>query len=165
MAGLRFSALVAAAFLLLNASANAHGFHAAFTVVEADAKTGAVRVVHRMFTQDVDALIKARTNAAVTTRSGPAFDAALQDYLRTAFTLRDGNGLAISLTWSRVTMADDLVVAYFEAAGIAPNRLVVDSQLLMETNPDQVNTVNVTVHGDTQTAVFRDGDPPQLLTF
>ena len=57
------------------------------------------------------------------------------------------------------------MVAYFEATGAAPNRLVVDSQLLMETNPDQVNTVNVTVNGDTRTAVFRDGDPPQLLTF
>ena len=134
MARLRFSALVAT-FLLMNASADAHGFHAAFTVVEADAKTGAVHVVHRMFTQDVDALIKARTNAAVTARSGAAFDAALEDYLRTAFTLRDGNGLAVSLTWSRVTVAEDLVVAYFEAAGTAPNRLVVDSQLLMEANP------------------------------
>ena len=164
MAGLRFSTLVAA-FFLLNASADAHGFHAAFTVVDADAKSGALHVVHRMFTQDVDALIKARTNAAVTARSGAAFDAALQDYLRTAFTLRNANGLAVSLTWSRVTVAEDLVVAYFEATGAAPNRLVVDSQLLMETNPDQVNTVNVTVNGDTRTAVFRDGDPPQLLTF
>jgi hypothetical protein len=165
MAGLRFSALVAAAFMLFTASADAHGFHAAFTVVEADAKTGALHVVHRMFTQDVDALIKARTNAAVTARSGLAFDAALESYLRTAFTLRDDVGADLPLTWSRVTVADDLVVAYFDVPGTAPKRLIVDSQLLMETNPDQVNTVNVTVNGDTQTAVFRDGDPPHLLTF
>jgi hypothetical protein len=89
----------------------------------------------------------------------------LERYLRSAFTLRDAAGVALPLTWSRATVADDLVVAYFDASDAAPKGLTIDSQILMETNPDQVNTVNVTVNGDTQTTVFRDGDPPQLLTF
>ncbi len=165
MARLRFRAIIAVTILLLNTTAGAHGFHAAFTVIEADAKTGDLHIVHRMFTQDIEALIKARTNAAVTVRSGAAFEAALESYLRAAFTLRDEAGTALPLTWSHATVADDLVVAYFEAPRAATNRLAVDSQLLMETNPDQVNTVNVTLNGDTQTVVFRDDDPPQLLRF
>jgi hypothetical protein len=96
--------------------------------------------------------------------SGPAFDAALESYLRTAFTLRDGNGADVALKWSRATVTDDLVVAFFEG-GASPKDLTVDSQLLMETNPDQVNTVNVTRGSDTRTVVFRDGDPPQTLRF
>lgn len=159
-------AVITAAFLQTSAPAGAHGFHAAFTVIEADARSGALRVIHRMFTQDVAVLIKARTNAAVTVRSGPAFEIALATYLQAAFTLGDEHGNPVPLQWTRASVADDLVVAYLEVPnGAALKRLVIDSQILMETNPDQVNTVNVTLGGDTQTAVFRDGDPPQRLQF
>lgn len=160
-----FRAIVVAASLLATA-AHPHGFHAAFTIIDIDAKSGALHVVHRMFTQDVETLLKARTNAAVTTRSGASFEAALESYIRAAFILRDEAGAAVPLTWSHVTVADDLVVAHLEVPRHAVSKtLTVDSQLLMETNPDQVNTVNVTLNGDTQTVVFRDGDKPKALHF
>lgn len=144
----------------------AHGLHAAFTLIDIDPTTEVWRVVHRMFTQDVGTLIKARTNDGVAVGSGASFEAAMESYIKTAFTFRDGNGTVLPLAWSHASIGDDVVAIYFSGERQTPiRRFIVDSQLLMETNPDQVNTVNLTLNDITRTAVFRDGDKPQLLTF
>ena len=108
------------------------------------------------------ALIKARTNAAVTETRGGAFEAALDLYLNEAFTLHDSAGRRVALKWSGSLASNDLVVVTYDAEpSSVSGQLWLQNEILMETNPDQVNTVNITENGATDTLVFRDGDAPR----
>ena len=110
-------AVVVASAILLSRSAAGHGFHAAFSIIDADPKTGALHVTHRMFTQDVDTLIKARSNAAVTVRSGAAFERAIESYIRATFSLRDKAGATLPLTLRFQQAGEVTVQVAVQAAG------------------------------------------------
>jgi hypothetical protein len=157
--------LVLAGLTGLALPARAHGFHAAFTVIEANPRTQALEIIHRLFTQDLEVLIKARTNARVALEDGPAFERALSEYLNEVFTLTTG-GKPLTPAWIGAKVAVDSVMAYQEIPGAATvKELTVRCRILTETHPGQINTVNVTIREETQTLTFMAGDAAQQLRF
>jgi hypothetical protein len=53
--------LAFAAFGIGASAVRAHGFHAAFTVIEHNPRTGSLEVLHRIFIQDLELILAART--------------------------------------------------------------------------------------------------------
>lgn len=162
----RRGAILASLSFLATPVARAHGLHAAFTTIAANPASGSLDVVHRLFTRDLDTVVKARTDAAVGADGSAAFEAAFASYLAETFVLTDAGDRALPLRWLRATTGADTVAAFQESpGGAALRRFTVNSQILTSVNPGQANTVTVSVGGVTKTAVFMDGDKPITFAF
>ena len=140
----------------------AHGAHVAFTIIEENTRAGTLEVIHRLMTLDLELALTARVGRFIAMESEPDVDALVSPYVNDYFTILDGNENPIPLSWVGTSLETDAVFAYQEAS--LPQRLnslIVANQMLTETHPSQVNTVNVTFGGRTQTRTFVLGDPPQ----
>lgn len=147
-------------------SSRAHGFHAAFSVVELNPRTGALEIIHRIFIQDMEALLTARAGAAVTLTDAPAMQKTVADYLRGVFDLKSSDGQTLTPEWVGLKLEVDTMFVYQEVKPPGElTALVVSDQILTETHPGQVNTVNITLKGRTQTVVFTAQDPPHTVAF
>lgn len=145
--------------------ANADGAHAAFTVIEHNARAGTVEVIHRLMVMDLEIALTARTGQIVRMEDTPNIEDLIAAYLGDYFSLADSDGSAIPLTWVGAELVVDSVLAYQEApVTSALDGLIVANQMLTETHPTQINTVNVTFGGRTQTRMFTLGDGPQSVT-
>ncbi len=140
----------------------AHGAHVAFTIVEENNRVGTLEVIHRLMTLDLELALTARIGRTIVMEAEPDADALVSAYVNEYFSISDGKEIPIPLSWVGVSMEVDAVFAYQEAP--LPQRLnslIIANQMLTETHPSQVNTVNVTFGGRTQTRTFELGDPPQ----
>jgi len=150
----------------LIAPARAHGFHAAFTIVELNPRTQALEILHRIFIQDLELILTARTGEQTKLEEGPRTEKLVDDYLLRVFSLKAPDGRALRLDWVGMKLEIDTAFIYQEVPKAGPLAgLIVADQILTETNNDQVNSVNVTIGGRTQTAVFTINDPAQTLSF
>jgi hypothetical protein len=149
----------------LTRSSRADGAHAAFTVIEHNARAGTIEVIHRLIVMDLEVALTARIGQVVRMEDGPGIEDLIEAYLDDYFSLSDSDGNAIPLTWVGAELMDDSMLAYQEAP-ITPalDGLIVANQMLTETHPTQINTVNVTFGGRTQTRMFTLGDQPQTVT-
>lgn len=137
--------------------AAAHRGHATLSVVEIDAKSGAVTVTHRMSAHDVEPVLATIAPEAQPSVDDPEAMAALVTYVGRAFRVE---GAALSPAGRR--LAGDTVELRF-AGRIARQRpqVVISGALFGETHPDHATQVNVRRAGVTRTLNFHPGDPPQ----
>lgn len=160
----RRSLLIAPVALTVACPALAHGFHAAFAVIELNPRTGSLEIIHRIFVQDFELMLTDRAGAQVNLNDGAEMQKAVADYLRDAFTLATPEGKALSPDWIGMKLQADTMFVYQEvpkANDIAG--LTVNDQILTATHPGQVNTVNITARGRTQTLIFTADDGPQTV--
>jgi hypothetical protein len=156
----------AAASIASARAIRAHGFHAAFTVIEQNPRSGALEIIHRIFAADLDLVLAARTGRTGLVAATPEAEKLIDDYIRDTFSLKTGEGRSLRLDWVGLKVEVDTVFAYQEVpAPGALTGLTVDNRMLVETHPGQINTVNVSVGGRTKTVVFMSGDGPQSVTF
>lgn len=156
----------AAAATIAARAAGAHGFHAAFTVIEQNPRTAALEIIHRIFAADLDLVLAARTGRAGLVAATPEAEKLIDDYIRDTFSLKTADGRALRLDWVGLKVEVDTVFAYQEVpAPGAVTGLVVANQMLVETHPGQINTVNVSLGAGTKTVVFMSGDGPQAVMF
>jgi hypothetical protein len=156
----------AAAIFAAVGRADAHGFHASFTVIEHNARSGALEILHRIFVQDFELILTARLGEQTTLSDTPKSRQHIEDYLRTVFTLKTADGRLLKPDWVGMKIEVDTAFIYQEIPAPGPLAgLIVADQILTETNQGQVNSVNVTIGGKTQSAVFMIDDPPQTLMF
>jgi hypothetical protein len=146
--------------------AHGHGFHASFSVVEYNARTDAWEIFHRIIASDLESLLTARAGEPVTLDNNPASAKLVESYLLDVFSLKTPDGKALKPAWVGMKLQVDALLVYQEikSPGTLPG-LAVNSQILTETNPGQINTVNVTFQGRTLTALFKMNDPTQVLMF
>ena len=140
----------------------AHGAHVAFTIIEENPRAGTLEVIHRLMTLDLELALTARTGRIIAMETEPDTDALVSSYVDDYFSILDGNENPIPLSWVGTSAEVDAVFAYQETP--LPqnlNSLIIANQMLTETHPSQVNSVNVTFGGRTQTRTFVLGDPPQ----
>ncbi len=162
----RLASLAAAAMLFLPAAAAAHRGHASLSVVEIDAATGAVTVMHRMAAHDVEPALSVIAPDAQQSLDDAAAVAALVAYAGRAFQVWDADGKRVALEHKATTLAGDSVELVYAAQLPAPARAVsVDSNLFEDAHDDQENQVNVRRGKVTRTAVFRLGDAAQRISF
>lgn len=151
--------LALAALLLLAAPAAAHRGHATLSVVEIDAKSGAVVVTHRMAAHDVEPALVAIAPAAQPSLDDPDAVQALIAYVRQRFRI---SGVPLAFAGQR--LAGDLVeLRYTGRLKGRPATLGIAGALFGETFPDHTTQVNVRRAGETRSVVFGASDPEKPL--
>lgn len=134
---------------------SAHRGHATLSVVEIDAKTGAVMVTHRMSAHDVEPVL-----ANIAPDAQPSLDDpdAVQSLI--AYVSREFRIAGVPLTFAGHTLAGDLVVLRYtgQLAG-TPDSLSIMGGLFGETHADHSTQVNVRRAGVTRSLQFRPNDP------
>ena len=169
----RASALTLAIGLLLTGAgpALAHRGHAGLTVVEIDAASGAVTVVHRFAAHDVEPALVSIAPEAQPSLDDPRAVAALEAHLGQRFRL-DVDGARVALHRTATSLAGDNIRVDFAGARPAGTGLAgaahdvrVDLDFFPGVHDDQEQQVNVRIGGVTRTLVFRPGSPAQTLAF
>jgi hypothetical protein len=162
---MRRIALLCAVLLAAAAPASAHRGRSSLSVVEIDAATGAITVVHRLAAHDVEpALVDIAPGAQPSVDDADAL-AAFVAHVAAEFTLADEAG-PITLTHTATELAGDDVRLTFTGRAAPPvAALTVDSGLLEGSHDDQENQVNVRRGKITRTVLLRAGDGPQRVTF
>lgn len=139
--------LVGGAFPLL-----AHKYHASLTQVEWNQQSNSLEVVVRVFADDLELAVSHATNQ--TWRLDHKREKPMWAYLQNKLVFKRGEK---PLVVSPVGMENDVhqVWLYLEIpASGPPSELVLHNRLFIELYNDQVNTVNVTVRGETVSKVF-----------
>ncbi|WP_297507855.1 DUF6702 family protein [uncultured Caulobacter sp.] len=164
----RAAVLIAAASLALAPlPAAAHRGHGALSVVEIDARSGAVTVSHRVPTHDAEPALALIAPDAQASLDDPEAVEALKRYVAKRFSVTV-NDSPIALTLKDMTLGADEV--RFEYAGkIAPGEasgaVAVTAAMFADIYGDEVNQVNVRRRGVTRTLVFNapEATTPQVL--
>lgn len=159
----QFIAITSAA-LLTPQLAWSDGAHAAFTIIEHNERAGTIEVIHRLMVLDLELALTARTGQ--TTRMEDVTDAEtlIGSYLDDYFSLSVTDKSAVPLTWVGAELKLDTLLVYQEAPLSGEiNQITVANQILTETHPSQINTVNVTVGGRVYSRMFTLGDPPDVI--
>lgn len=116
---------------------------------------------------DVELALTARTARRI--RMEDIFETSDEEivaqYLDTSFSISTGDGKALSLQWVGMSFKADTLLVYQETAWPAAAGLEITNQILTEVHPTQINVVNFTAGGRTQTRTFTLGDPPQRIDF
>lgn len=144
--------------------ARADGAHAAFTVIEHNERAGTLEVIHRLMVLDLEIALTARTGQTIRIEDTPNLEDLVKDYLSDYFSITTAQGEVIDLNWIGAEQMFNSVFAYQEAP--MPENLsgiTIANQILTETHPSQLNTVNVTVGGRTRTRMFTLGDGPETI--
>ena len=153
----RAAVLIAVAGLALAPlPAAAHRGHGALSVVEIDAKTGAVTVSHRVPAHDAEPALAAIAPDAQTSLDDPEAVDALKRYMAQRFSVAVANK-AVALTLKDMTLgADEVRFEYAGqlAPGDVPAAITVRAPLFSDVYGDQVNQVNIRRLGVTRTLVF-----------
>lgn len=164
----RAVALFAAAGLVLAPlPAAAHRGHGVLSVVEIDARTGAVRVSHRIAAHDAEPALALIAPDAQASLDDPDAIEALKAYMRDTFWLGI-NGAAIDLTLKDLTLgATEVRFEYVGQTLPADVDAAIELQAAMfaDVYGDEVNQVNIRRFGVTRTLVFSGADAatPQTL--
>jgi hypothetical protein len=144
----------------------AHGFHVSFSVLELNPRSGSLEVFHRIYVQDFELLLTARAGEQVTLKDEAVSAKLMESYLLEVFSVKTPDGQPLRPEWFGMKLQADTALIYREiknAAGLTG--LVIANQILTETHPGQINTVNITARGRTQTLTFGANDPAQSVSF
>lgn len=140
------------------------GAHAAFTIIEHNPRAGTIEVIHRMMVLDLELALTARTGRTVRMEEVTDAEKLIGSYLDDYFSLTLEDGRTLPLTWVGAELKLDTVLAYQESPiSNDIGQLTVTNQILTETHPTQINTVNVTYGGRVYSRMFTLGDPPSLI--
>lgn len=144
----------------------AHGFHVCFTILELNPRSGSLEIFHRIYAQDVELLLSARAGEQVTLKDTPTSQKLIESYLLDVFSVKTPDGKPLKPEWVGMKLQADTALIYQEIKNAATlSGLVISNQILTETHPGQLNTVNITVRGRTQTMTFGVNDPAQSVSF
>lgn len=150
---------LAAVTLLAAGPVAAHRGHATLSVVEIDAKSGAVSVVHRMSAHDVEPVLANIAPDAQPSLDDPDAVKALVTYVGRSFRIA-----GVPLAYSGQTLAGDTVVLrYTGRLQGKPKMLAISGGMFGETHADHATQVNVRRAGITRSLQFRPGDAAQTL--
>jgi hypothetical protein len=156
--------LVLAAAFAGGAPASAHRLDAALSVVEAQ-PDGALEVTHRIYAHDLEHAMNVGPVGARWFETAPG-QAALRDHVAARFHLRDVTGAPVPLRFVGAELSGDLVLVHFEGRTPEGGAVEVDSDILQDFSPRQINQVNVRrAGGPTRSATFPPGAAAVRLAF
>jgi hypothetical protein len=147
---------VAVVSLTTATSALAHRMNTAMSLIEVSPSTGKLELTHTLYAHDMEGVLAAGA-VRMSWLESPQGEAAIKAYCERQFTITDGRGRPLRLTFVGVELRGDLIQVYFEAPRYGGSSLIVDSNFLQEVSDNQVNRVNVRANGRTVSAVFEAG--------
>lgn len=145
---------VALALFLLAAEAQAHRYHFGITELAVNERTQSLEITHRFFVADIERALS--LSAAKEMKDARK---QMEAYVNGHFQIRGEDGQVLKPKW--VGMESDVhdVWVYQEIplAEVHGKQLEVKQSMLMEIERDQVNTVNVTRDGKTDSYTLKPG--------
>ena len=141
------------------APAAAHRGHATLSVVEIDAKSGAVTVLHRMSAHDVEPVLANIAPEAQPSIDDPEAMAALVAYVGQRFAIK---GVRLAPAGQKLA-GDTVTLRYIGRLKARPAQLLIAGALFGETWDDHLTQVNIRRAGVTRSLQFGPADPPQTL--
>ncbi|VAX05883.1 hypothetical protein MNBD_ALPHA03-1672 [hydrothermal vent metagenome] len=144
---------------------HAHRFYAAFTQIDLQENTQVIEVVHRLFTHDVEDLLRSELGNS-SGLSNAEITPILKAFIEKDFAIFDNQGNRLPLTWIAMEYNIDNVLIYQEAA--LPSKLAeitIINRLFMALFEDQRNTVNVEWKEKIRTRIFKKGMEQQNVNF
>ena len=154
--GLLFLFCWALALVMVQA-APAHNFHATLAEVRYNPASNSFEVGIRYFTDDLAAVLSKQQGKAVAINHTAEAEQLLAEYTMRRFELRSDNGTSLLNNYLGFENEGELTWVYVEipAGSHELASLNVRNILLFDFFPDQVNNVNVYIHDQVATLVFR----------
>lgn len=144
---------------------HAHRFYAAFTQIDLRDKKQTIEVVHRLFTHDVEDLLRIKSGNAAS-MGDVEVEYILREFIEANFAIFDNQGERLSLAWIGMEFETADVLLYQESPlPSAPSTLTIINRLFMELFDDQKNTVNVEWNKQIRTNIFVKGNEQQKVSF
>ena len=144
---------------------HAHRFYASFTQIDLRDKTKAIEITHRLFTHDVEDLLRLKLGNA-SSLTDEEIEPILKAFVEGSFALFDGHGKRLPLTWIGMEYKTDNVYLYQETSLPAePSELSLINRLFMDLFEEQKNTVNVEWNDQIRTRIFVKGNEQQRVSF
>ena len=154
--------------LLAMHPARAHDYHASITDIKYNPRTQNLEVAVKMFMDDLENALSRQAKSKITySSSSEAVKEHLSDYLRAnlTFELVKGKPLEVRLLGSEEDA--DVVWLYVEVpvrqATLA--QLYIKNALLTDLFSDQMNIVNVSYKGKTESVLMQSGDVTKRISF
>ncbi|WP_226704141.1 DUF6702 family protein [Microbulbifer elongatus] len=150
------------AVLLSASQAHAHRYHFGLTELSVNERTQSLEIAHRFFVADVE--------RALSLSAGKEMQDAqkqMELYVNQHFQMRSKAGEVITPKWVGVESDVHDVWIYQEIplAKVQGESFMVRQSMLMEIERDQVNTLNLTRGGDTQTFTLKPGAGGAVVKF
>ncbi|WP_201276837.1 DUF6702 family protein [Microbulbifer sp. ALW1] len=140
--------------LLLTANAEAHRYHFGITELSVNERTQSLEISHRFFVADIERALSLSASKEMTDAQKQ-----MEAYVNDRFQLGTADGARLKPKW--VGMESDVhdVWVYQEIplAEVQGKTLKLSQSMLMEIERDQVNTVNVTRDGKTESYTLKPG--------
>lgn len=146
-------------------TSHAHRFFTAFSQVNIRPETKTVEVVHRLFTHDVEDILRMKlgNSASLTDQQ---IEPVLKAYVEKSFGLFDAAGKRLPLSWVGMEYKVDDIHVYQEAPLEGDGRsLSIINHLFMDNFPEQTNTVNFEREEVIRTLIFTKDKAQQKITF
>ncbi|GAA4375489.1 hypothetical protein GCM10023186_08240 [Hymenobacter koreensis] len=154
--------------MLLSVAAFAHAYHASIMEVKVNGKTQQLEVALKVFTDDLEKALSVGQPRAITL--GQASPVEVQPliaaYLRRTVVFSGKPGEDIPLKYLGMEKENDAHWLFFTVKLPRPMQGVrLQQRLMLDLFPDQMNIVNVEANGKKQSALFRDGNEAQVLSW
>ena len=161
--------LALGALLLVFATAAwAHAYHASIMEARLNAKTQQLEVALKVFSDDLETALSAGQPRRLSLSEMPAnqLTPLLAAYVRRTVAIGTKPGEALPITYVGQQVEKDAHWLYFSVKlPGAARSLTLRHRLFMEQFPDQMNVVNLEAGGKKQSALFREGNEEQRLSW
>lgn len=146
----------------VSALAHAHRFHAGITDISMNPNSGNTEIVHTFMAHDVEAILENLYQRQFDL-SDPDDILVFKKYFEKQFAMTDAAGI-LPLKWVGLKVDPNSVIIFQELEQRAlPEQVSIRQAVLTDFLIDQVNTVNITKNGVTQTHTFTRNQREQRL--
>ncbi|PHS29279.1 MAG: hypothetical protein COA85_00995 [Robiginitomaculum sp.] len=154
---------ITALSLFMPAPAQAHRAHAGLTEIVWNAHTQEMEITHRLYAHDLEPRLFSHVLSGwEETQEGVE---RVGEYCTVKFQIRD-KGQPVPLSYVGAEPEGEFIYVYFTAPRPAEgDSLSIYNAMLMDAFDDQVNLVNLTLDGKTQSQYFRFGEAAKPLVW
>ncbi|GAB2505735.1 DUF6702 family protein [Microbulbifer agarilyticus] len=148
--------------LLFASQSHAHRYHFGLTEMAVNERTQSLEITHRFFIADMERALQLSASKEMKDAK-----AQMEAYVNDRFQLRTADGAVIKPKWvgMEADVHDVWVYQELPLAEVQGKKLQVRQSMLMEMERDQVNTVNVTRDGNTETFTLKPGSSAVTVQF
>lgn len=153
--------VMAITMLALSLHANAHRYHFGLTELSVNERTQTLEISHRFFVADMGRALSLSASKELKEVQQP-----MENYVNARFQISDDNGELLTPQWvgMEADVHDVWIYQEIPLASIHTEKLRVRQSMLMEIEQDQVNTINVTENGKTQSYTLNPGASQVTVT-
>ncbi|WP_188810115.1 DUF6702 family protein [Hymenobacter cavernae] len=154
--------------LLVSLVAAAHAYHASIMELHYNPPKQQLEVSLKVFTDDFEKALSVGQPSSISLDQSPKpqVNALVTALLRRSIIFGTKPGEALPIQFIGIQKETDAHWLYFAVKLAKPvNGIYLRHLLLEDTFPDQMNIVNVEANGKKQSALFKEGDESQKLTW